>query len=82
MNLHGQIELQFSFEYKESIKSPIETSVLLKFPDGRISKLYSDTKTNTISMIKNILLHKENIFFQSISALKNTDKIRLFMISS
>ena len=45
MNLLGQNELQFSFECEESIKSPIETSVLLRFPDGRISKLYSDSKT-------------------------------------
>ncbi|MCB9313816.1 MAG: hypothetical protein R2787_05885 [Saprospiraceae bacterium] len=44
MNLHGQNELQFSFECGESIKSPIESSVLLKFPDGRISKLYLDSK--------------------------------------
>ncbi|NRB65362.1 MAG: hypothetical protein HRU40_20490 [Saprospiraceae bacterium] len=45
MNLHGQNELQFSFECGESIKSPIESSVSIKFPDGRISKLYSDSKT-------------------------------------
>lgn len=45
MNLHGQNELLFSFECEESINSPIETSVLLRFPDGRISKLYSDSKT-------------------------------------
>lgn len=45
MNLHGQSELQFSFEYGETIKSAIETSVLLKFPDGRISILHSDSKS-------------------------------------
>ena len=45
MNLHGQNEMQFSFECGEAIKSPIETSILLKLPDGRISKLYSDSKT-------------------------------------
>ncbi|MBB6461858.1 hypothetical protein [Flammeovirga kamogawensis] len=45
MNLHGQNVLQFSIESGEAIKSPIESSVLLKFPDGRISKLYSDSKS-------------------------------------
>jgi len=45
MNLHGQNELQFSYECEEAIKSSIETKVLIKLPDGRISNLYSDSKT-------------------------------------
>lgn len=49
INLHGQNELQFSFKCGETVKSPIEFSVLLKFPDGRISKLYSDSKTKYLN---------------------------------
>ena len=45
MNLHGQNDLQFSFECEEAINSPIETKVLIKLPDGRISNLYSDSIT-------------------------------------
>lgn len=45
MNLHGQNELLFIFECAEAIKSPIETRVLLKFPNGSISNLFSDFKT-------------------------------------
>ena len=58
MNLHGQNELQFSFECGEAIKSPIELSVLLEFPDGRIFKLYSDSKTKCDSIDKEYFTSK------------------------
>ncbi len=71
MNLHGQNELQFSFECGEAIKSPIETSVLLKLPDGRISKLYSDSKTKYDFIDKEYLTSKGEyvllIYFNAIN---------------
>jgi hypothetical protein len=46
MNIHGQNEVQFSFECGEEIASPFVSSILIKLPNGEINRLYKDSISN------------------------------------